>query len=115
MNKPFKALRDKMSPESQQRAATMTRELLRDELIGFGKSASKTADWIVDTYLPGAHVGTRISLENAIAECILDRVEELEQQRDAALKLADDWEGRDVAGWLCADELRVIFVSNGEK
>ena len=31
------------------------------------------------------------------------------QQRDAALKLADDWDGRVIAGYVCADELRAIF------
>lgn len=43
-----------------------------DELIGFGKPASKTADWIVNTYLPNAPVSYRLSIEHAIAQAIVD-------------------------------------------
>lgn len=43
-----------------------------DELIGFGKPASKTADWIVNTYLPNAPVSYRLSIEHAIAAAIIE-------------------------------------------
>lgn len=43
-----------------------------DALIGFGKPASKTADWIVDTYLSNAPVSYRLSIEHAIAQAIVD-------------------------------------------
>ena len=51
-------------------------------------------------------------------KCLLDRIKELEQQRDAALKLADKWEAelggikRIIVRFAisdCVDELRAIF------
>lgn len=42
-----------------------------DALIGFGKPASKLADWIANTYIKNASVADRVSLENAIAEVII--------------------------------------------
>lgn len=43
-----------------------------DALIGFNKPASKTADWIVDTYIPNASVSTRLSIEHTVAQAIVD-------------------------------------------
>lgn len=43
-----------------------------DELIGFGKPASIAADWIIDTYMPGAPVSYRLSIEHVIAKAIVE-------------------------------------------
>lgn len=50
---------------------TLTFEQM-DALLGFGKPASKTADWIVNTYIPNAPVSYRLSIERAIAQAIVD-------------------------------------------
>lgn len=68
MSKPFNDLRKKMSPAAQARAELLTYDLL----IGLGKPASKTADWIVDTYMPNSPVSHRLSIEHAIQQAIIE-------------------------------------------
>ena len=54
-----------------------------DAIIGFKKPASKTADYIVDTYLRNSPVSYRISIENAIAQAIIEAMK-LERQHPQA-------------------------------
>lgn len=82
MSKQFNELRERLSPEAQERAEILYYELL----IGLGKPASKAADWIVDTYMRGAPVSNRLSIEHTIAKAVMEYHPELRAllaERDA--------------------------------
>ncbi len=49
-------------------------------LTGFGKPASKTADWIVDTYIPNSPISYRLSIENVIEKTMREILEPIKQE-----------------------------------
>lgn len=88
-----------------------------DALIGFGKPASKTADWIVNTYLPNAPVSYRLSIENAVATAIVEAtrspvesvpVPVLKELVQEWYDESQGWNDDEIATRKCADRLSAI-------